>query len=102
LNHDFISIHNHDYLDLSSFLKRLEKEGSNILSPEKTVYIFLVDEILSMSYGTYCSTLKMFENDISIGEYYDLMEKKGIFNPAYHRDLISKLLKSGVLTEDNG
>lgn len=102
LNHDFISIHNHDYLDLSSFLKRLEKEGLDNLSPEKTVYIFLVDEILSVSYETYCSTLKMFENDISIDEYCDFMEKNGIFNPSYHRDLVAKLLQSGVLTEGNG
>jgi hypothetical protein len=39
----------------------------------------------------------MFENDISIDEYYNLMEKKGIFNSSYQRDLVEKLLQSGVL-----
>jgi hypothetical protein len=61
LNHAFISIHDHDYLDLSNFLKRLEKGGLTSLRPQKTVFIFLADEIISMPYETYRMTLKLFE-----------------------------------------
>ena len=39
LNHAFISIHDHDYLDLSHFLERLEKEGPINLRDENTVFI---------------------------------------------------------------
>jgi hypothetical protein len=37
---DLISVHDHDYLDLSSFLKRLQREGPDNLRPEKTVFVF--------------------------------------------------------------
>jgi len=97
LNHAFISIHNHDYLDLQDFLKRLEKEGLNNLTIEKTVFIFLTNDILSMTYETYLRTLKAFEKNISLDEYYELMEKKHIFDLSYHKDLVAKLFQSNVL-----
>lgn len=97
LNHEFISLHNHDYLDIRNFLKRIDKQGVNALKPEKTVFIFLAHEILSMTYETYHSTLKEFEGRISPREYYQMMEKKGIFNTFYHKDLIAKLFASDVL-----
>jgi hypothetical protein len=97
LNHEFVSFHDHDYLDIRNFLKRIDKQGVNTLKPERTVFIFLADEILSMSYETYNSTLKEFEKRISLTEYYEMMEKKSIFNPSYHKDLIAKLFASDVL-----
>lgn len=97
LNQAFISVNNHDYLDLHNFLEKLKKEGPDKLTPEKTVFIFLEDEILSMSYITYRSTLKEFEKGISLDEYYILMKRRGIFDTPYHKDLISKLFKSDVL-----
>ncbi len=97
LNHEFVSSHDHDYFDIRSFLKRIDKQGANLLKPERTVFIFLADEILSMTYDTYNSTLKEFEKGISLTEYYEIMEKKGIFNPSYHKDLIAKLFASDVL-----
>ncbi len=97
LNYKFISINNHDYLDLQNFLERLEKESPSKLSIEKTVFIFLVDEILSMTYETFCATLKEFEKGISIDEYYELMKKRHIFNLSYHEALVKKLFKSGML-----
>ena len=97
LNYEFISLHDHDYLDIRSLLKRIDKQGVNALKPERTVFIFLADEILSMTYETYNSTLKEFERRISLTEYYEMMEKKGIFNPSYHKDLIAKLFASDVL-----
>ena len=92
-----MSFHDHDYLDIRDFLKRIDKQGVNTLKQERTVFIFLADEILSMSYETYNSTLKEFEKRISLTEYYEMMEKKGIFNPSYHKDLIAKLFASDVL-----
>ena len=97
LNPEFVSFHDHDYLDIRNFLKRIGKQGVNTLKPERTVFIFLADEILSMTYETYNSTLKEFEKGISLTEYYEMMEKKGIFTPAYHKDLIAKLFASDVL-----
>jgi len=97
LNHAFISINDHDYLDLGNFLQKLEKEDPNNLSPEKTVFIFLVDEILSMPYITYRSTIKEFEKGITLDEYYILMKRRDIFDIPYHKDLIAKLFKSDVL-----
>ena len=97
LNHDLLSINDHDYLDLTGFLQRLKKEGSQSLSPEKTVFIFLADEILSMSYATYKATLKEFEKGLSIDEYYALMHRKGIFSLEYHKDLVEKLCRCRVL-----
>jgi hypothetical protein len=97
LNQSFISVHSHDYLDLLNFLKRLEKEGPNNLIPEKTVFIFLVDEILSMPYEIYCATLKAFEDDISLDEYYEMMRKRRIFTLSYHKDLLARLFQSNVL-----
>jgi len=97
LNHDLLSINDHDYLDLTGFLQRLKEEGPHSLTPEKTVFIFLADEILSMSYTTYEATLKEFEKGISIDEYYALMNSRGIFSHQYHRDLIEKLCRCRVL-----
>jgi len=97
LNLALISVNDHDYLDLHNFLKKLKKEGPDKLTPEKTVFIFLADEILSMSYITYRSTLKKFENGFPLDDYYVLMKKKGIFDIPYHKDLIAKLFKNDVL-----
>jgi len=98
LNHDFISIHEHDYLDVMNFLKRLEKEGPHNLIKEKTVFIFLADDILSMPYAAYSETLKAFEEGMSLEIYYDLMKERGIFTPSYHERLIERLLQSNVLS----
>lgn len=97
LNPAFISVNDHDYLNLHNFLKKLKKEGPDKLTSEKTVFIFLADEILSMSYITYRSTLKKFENGFPLDDYYMLMKKKGIFDIPYHKDLIAKLFNNDVL-----
>ena len=97
LNHAFISFHDHDYLDVRNFLKRIDNQGVAALKAEKTVSVFLAGEILSMPYETYDLTLKEFERGISLAEYYETMEKRGIFNPSYHIDLIAKLFESDVL-----
>jgi hypothetical protein len=97
LNPAFISIHDHDYLDLSNFLERLEKEGPNNLKPEKAVFVFLVDDILSMPYATYRLTLKEFEKGISPEQYYALMDQRRIFNRSYHERLLTKMFESDVL-----
>ncbi len=101
LNHDLISIHEHDYLDLGNFLKRLDKEDVKDLKLEKTVYIFLVDEILTMTYETFRLTLKEFERGISVDDYYKLMKKKWIFTPSYHTELINRLTRSGALVKNS-
>ncbi|MEW6419456.1 MAG: hypothetical protein AB1480_15305 [Nitrospirota bacterium] len=97
INNAFISVHDHDYLDLINFLKRLKKEWMHNLTPDRTVFIFLIDEILSMSYETYHVTIKKFEEGITLDEYYELMEERQIFTPSYHRGLIAKLFQSNVL-----
>jgi hypothetical protein len=97
INHAFISIHDHDYLDLINFLKRLEKEGVHNLTPDRTVFIFLIDDILSMSYETYRLTIKTFEKRITLDEYNELMGERQIFTPSYHKNLIAKLFQSDVL-----
>jgi hypothetical protein len=97
LDYELISVHNHDYLDLRPFLQRLDDEGAGNLRAEKTVHIFLADEILTMPCATFDSTLKEFEKGISVGEYCELMQEKGIFTPPYHKTLISKLLLNKVL-----
>jgi len=97
LNHAFISIHDHDYLDLSNFLERLEKEGPNNLRYQKTVIIFLVNEIMSMPYETYCMTLKAFETGISLDQYYALMHQRGILDVSYHESFLAKMFQSDML-----
>lgn len=97
INYEFISINENDYLDLQNFLKRLEHEGATNLTPEKTVFIFLKDEILSMPFITYRATLKEFEKGISLDDYYILMKRRKIFDILYHKELIEKLFKSNVL-----
>jgi len=97
LNRAFLSVHEHDYLNLSCFLKRLAIEGSGDLTPEKTVTIFLLDDIISMPYETYCMTLKSFETGISLDQYYALMDQRGVFDLSYHRSLVEKMFRSDVL-----
>ena len=97
LNDAFISIHDHDYLDLSNFLQSLEQKCPNDLKPEKTVFLFLVDEIMSMPYETYRMTLKVFETGISLDQYYALMHQRGIFDLSYHESFLSKMFQSDVL-----
>lgn len=97
INHAFISVNDHDYLDLQNFLEKMEREGFVNMTPEKTVFIFLVDEILSMPYLTYRGTLNEFEKGISLDDYYILMKKREIFDLPYHKNLIAKLFKSNVL-----
>ena len=97
LNHNFISIHDHDYLDLSDFLERLGEKGPNNLTSNKTVFIFLADEILSMPYETYRMTLKAFEAGISLDQYYVLMRQRGIFDLSYHESFVAKMFENNVL-----
>jgi hypothetical protein len=97
LNMEFISTHEHDYLDLSGFMNRLTREGAGNLRPDKTIFLFLTDEILSMNYETYALTLKEFEDGISVRDYYALMEKRSIFSTMYHRNLIKKMFQSNIL-----
>ena len=97
LNHVYIATHDHDYPDLIGFLKRLDREGAGNLRPEKTVFLFLCDEIISMTNDTYNATIREFEKGISIDEYYERMKKKRIFTPSYHAQLIAKLFRNNVL-----
>jgi hypothetical protein len=97
LNPSYVSVHDHDYLHLSNFLARLSKESPDTLIPEKTAFVFLEDDILSMPYATYDLTLKEFEKGISLEEYYALMDKKKIFSRSYHEQLTEKMLHSDVL-----
>ena len=97
LNNAFISVNEHDYLDLQNFLKKLEQKGQANLTPEKTVFFFLANEILSMPYITYRVTVKEFEKGISLDEYYVLMNRRGIFDISYHKEIIEKLFESYVL-----
>ena len=97
INNAFISVNEHDYLDLQNFLKRLEQKGPDNLTPEKTVFFFLANEILSMPYITYRATVKEFEKGISLDKYYVLMNRRGIFDISYHKEIIEKLFKSYVL-----
>ncbi|MEW6584053.1 MAG: hypothetical protein AB1442_00405 [Nitrospirota bacterium] len=96
LNNQFISAHYNDYLNLPAFLHKLKK-GPDKLVGEMTVFIFLIDEIMSMTYDTYNFTIREFEKGISVEEYHQLMNKKGIFTPSYHEDLIARLFQSDVL-----
>ncbi|MCD6198172.1 MAG: hypothetical protein J7K15_06310 [Deltaproteobacteria bacterium] len=97
LNHALISVHDHDYLDLPGFLERLQKEGPKNLRHEKTVSVFLVDEIMSMPYETYRMTIKAFERGLSLDQYYMLMRRKGILDASYHKKFLAKMFQSGVL-----
>jgi hypothetical protein len=97
LNHAYIATHDHDYPDLFGFLKELDREGAGNLRPEKTVFLFLCDEIISMTNDTYNATIREFENGISTAEYYERMKKKKIFTPSYHTQLIAKLFRNNVL-----
>lgn len=96
LNQAFISVHNHDYLDLQAFLKKLQK-GSGALIADMTVYIFLADEIMSMTYDTYKATIEEFGKGISVDEYYQVMERKQIFTRTYHEQLVAQLFRDEVL-----
>jgi hypothetical protein len=96
LNDAFISIHHHDYLNLPVFLKKLNS-GTDSITSEITAFIFLSDEIMRMTYDTYRATIKEFEKDITVDEYYHRMEKKKIFTRSYHKNLVAKLFRSDVL-----
>jgi hypothetical protein len=98
LNHAFISVHDHDYSDLYAFLKRPVIRDMANMGSEKTVFLFLVDEIISMPHETYNATLGEFEKGvISVDAYYQIMKRKGIFTLSYHRSLIAKLFQNDVL-----
>ena len=97
LNRRLLSTNDHDYADLLNFLKKIQKHGVHGLTPQKTVFIFLSDDILSMSYETYGVTLKAFESETSIEEYCDLMDKRRIFDREYHEDLLCRMIESNVL-----
>jgi len=98
LDPELVTFHEHDYLDLLNFLKRLDTEGLHGLKKEETVFIFLPDDIVSMPHATYSETLKGFEKGMNPGAYYELMKKKGIFTPSYHASLIKRLMRSNVLS----
>jgi hypothetical protein len=97
LNNDLIVVCLHDYLDLDGFMKRMESEGPKKLSAEKTVFLFLNDEIMSMTYETYRCTIHLFAQGVSLPEYYRRMEMSGIFSQKYHEGLVRKLFQSGIL-----
>jgi hypothetical protein len=98
LNHRLISINEHDYTDTCNFLKRIEKDGVSRLSSEKTVFVFLSDEIVSMPYETYQVTLQAFESETSLKQYYRLMKERQIFDRAYHEGFLSRMFEGNVLS----
>jgi len=95
INHSLISIHENDYLNFIVLLRRMEREKT--FAARLTVYIYLIDEILTMPFETYSETIKRFEDGISLEEYYDLMEKNKLFTISYHKELVKKLFESYVL-----
>jgi hypothetical protein len=78
-------------------LEKLGKKGPDNLTPNKTAFIFLADEIMSMPYETYRMTLKAFETGISLDQYYVLMRQRGIFDLSYHESFVAKMFKNDVL-----
>jgi hypothetical protein len=96
LNSAFISVRHHDYLNLPAFLKKL-RNGTDRLTSDMTVFIFLADEIMCMTYDTYRATIGEFEKVIAVDEYYQMMERKKIFTRPYHENLVAKLFQSDVL-----
>jgi hypothetical protein len=97
LNSVYIATHDHDYPGLIGFLKRLDREGAGNLRTEKTIFLFLCDEIISMTNDTYNATIREFEKGITVGEYYERMKKKKIFTPSYHAQFVAKLFRNNVL-----
>ena len=81
INHAFISVHDHDCLNLPRFLERLKKEGPGNLRSEKTVNLFLVDKIMNMPYETYGMTLEAFERGISLDQYYRWIKETSLTCP---------------------
>jgi hypothetical protein len=75
----------------------MEKEGASRLSSEKTVFVFLSDEIVSMPYETYQMTLQAFESETSLEQYYRLMKQRQIFDRAYHEGFLSRMFQGNVL-----
>jgi hypothetical protein len=96
LNDAFISVHHHDYLNLPVFLKKLQN-GSDKLIADMTVFIFLADEIMSMTYDTYRATIQEFGKGITVDEYYHLMGRNKIFTRSYHEKLVAQLFRNEVL-----
>jgi hypothetical protein len=97
LNREFMSLHEHDYLDLPNFLQRLEKEGPAHLKPQKTAIVFLADRLISIPYPTYSRTLKAFEQGLSLDEYYELIEKRHPLELSYHKHLVARMLQNDIL-----
>ncbi len=97
MNLDAISTHSHDYLNLLSFLKRIADFKDNELTYERTVYIFLSDQILAIPHKTYRNTLKILETPCTIDDYLSKSSKHNVLNIEDNRNLLTSLHHSSIL-----
>lgn len=97
LNREKISVHEHDYPELTAFLHRLQNSDGKQLSYQRTVYLFLDTTILTLPQSAYRATLKLFEQPKRLDNYFATLSTQAAIDADQHRILIEQLIDSGVL-----
>ncbi len=92
-----LSIHEYDYLHLADFLTLLDDHPESPPTYQRTVYLYLSKEIITLPHAVYRNTLKNFEKPCRLKDYYDAQEENNAAHLGAHRQFIDKLIAEGII-----
>ncbi|PID71852.1 MAG: hypothetical protein CSB34_04935 [Desulfobulbus propionicus] len=102
LNKQRVAIHEHEYPYLSHFLNRLDDTPPEKLQYQRTVFLFLRDEVLTLPHRSFRATLQKFEQPLTVKHYLNQLKNTGGIDTDKHRRTIEKLVENDVLQPGTG
>lgn len=103
LNHDCVTIHEHDYLDLIPFIRRfLQSSDSSLLVYQRTVYFILSKGIITLPHAYYRTTYKYLEQPQTLADYQAYVRSTNGLDLEQHDHILRQLIKEGLLLRVRG
>jgi hypothetical protein len=99
INMDCVTIHEHDYLELIPFIQRFLQSNGSPLVYQRTVYFILNNGMVALPHAFYRTTFKYFEQPRTLASYQSYVRIKNRFNLEQHDQLLSQLIKDGLLLQ---
>lgn len=96
LDQERVGVYEQDYLDLAAFLRRLDEFG-NCPPYQRTVCLFLENDIVTLPNAVYRITFRLFEQPRTLGAYRDAVGLDARIGPEWHERLLARLLDEGLL-----
>jgi len=97
LNHQRITLHQHEYPDIKNFLHRIATEPPEKFPYQRTVVLYLHDEVLTLPHRSFRATLKKFEQPMRVGDYLEELQLKTEIDAEGHLETLKRLIANKIL-----